>query len=220
MIVSPHEQNTPDWIEERCGIPTSSQFARIVTPTGKPSAAQDKYMAELCADWALGPEDEDSFRGTHWVQRGRDLEPEALRYLRFATSSDVRRTGLIWPDDTRSVGSSPDGLNSFDEPVEIKCPMPKTHLMWLSGGGLPRQHVMQCQGQLWVTGAYGGHFLSYCPKLPPLLLRVARDERLQMALDRELPLFVAELAERKQRLRELGVRAIAEWRDHIGQEVV
>ena len=38
----------------RLGIPTASQFSRIVTPTGQLSKARDGYLAELLCEWVMG----------------------------------------------------------------------------------------------------------------------------------------------------------------------
>ena len=35
MIVLDHDQGSIEWIEARLGIPTASEFSRIITPTGK-----------------------------------------------------------------------------------------------------------------------------------------------------------------------------------------
>ena len=43
MIVHPAEQGSAAWVEARLGIPTSSQFSRILTPGGKLSTSRDGY---------------------------------------------------------------------------------------------------------------------------------------------------------------------------------
>ena len=47
MIELPCQQGSVEWFEARLGIPTASEFSRIVTPTGKLSAARVTYMGEL-----------------------------------------------------------------------------------------------------------------------------------------------------------------------------
>ena len=54
MIVLDCVQGSQAWIDARLGIPTASQFSRIVTPTGRASTAAEGYTAELLAEWALG----------------------------------------------------------------------------------------------------------------------------------------------------------------------
>ena len=55
MIELPCQQGSVEWFEARLGIPTASEFSRIVTPTGKLSASRHAYMGELLASlgaWA------------------------------------------------------------------------------------------------------------------------------------------------------------------------
>ena len=204
MIILDCEQGSEEWIAARLGIPTASEFSRIVTPGGKPSSSQRKYIAELCAEWALG-EPASEFMGTEWTERGKTLEDEARRFFAFERDCDYRQVGLVYADGHGDVAASPDGLVPGRGPLELKCPMPKTHLLWLADDGLPREHVMQTQGQLWVCGADVGDFMSYCPGLPPLILEVRADPRIQDALSEHVPAFISELTARKQRLIELGV---------------
>ena len=67
--------------------PASS--ARIVTPTGKLSAARVTYMGELLAEWALG-EPVGGFTGTEDTERGQVLEPDARRYYAFVRDAEPR----------------------------------------------------------------------------------------------------------------------------------
>ena len=57
--------------EARLGIPTASQFSRIVTPTGKLSSTRRKYMGELLEEWISG-EPYQEFGGNDWTERGKD----------------------------------------------------------------------------------------------------------------------------------------------------
>ena len=82
MIVHPAEQGTVAWQEARLGIPTASQFSRIVTATGRLSKQRDSYLAELLAAWCLG-EPVTDFLGTDATERGHVLEPEARKYYAF-----------------------------------------------------------------------------------------------------------------------------------------
>ena len=43
MIIHPAEQGSAAWTEARLGIPTASQFSRIITPGGKLSKSRDGY---------------------------------------------------------------------------------------------------------------------------------------------------------------------------------
>ena len=52
MIIHPAEQGTPEWTQARLGIPTSSNFDRIVTPGGKATTGDRRinYMRKLLAE--------------------------------------------------------------------------------------------------------------------------------------------------------------------------
>jgi len=195
------QQGSREWIEARLGIPTASCFGRLLTPGRlELSAQRRKYMAELLVEWATGEPVED-FGGGEWVERGRLMEPRAREYYSALTGDDVTTVGMCMRD---GVGASPDGLTDAAT-VEIKCPSPTTHLLWLAGDELPREHRAQVQGQIWVTGRPWGDFLSYHPDFPPLLIRSEPDGRFQAALDDALPVFLGEIAAAKERLFDLGV---------------
>ena len=203
------EQGSQAWIEARLGIPTASQFSRIVTPTGRLSTSRDKYIAELLAEYFLG-EPVAEFGGTEAMERGKLLEPDARSYYGFHRDEDPQTVGFIYFDETKTVGCSPDGLVGEDGLLELKCPAAGTHLLWLARGECPREHVPQVQGQLWVTRRKWCDFVSYFPSLPPFIIRVQADERYQDGLDEHLPTFVAENLAGRDRLREMGINPAGE----------
>ena len=203
MIILNIEQGRRAWIEARLGIPTASEFSKIVTPGGKLSASRDEYIGTLLAEWALG-EQVDDF-DNEWTERGKALEPEARNYYRFHRDTEVKNVGLIYRDDSRTVGASPDGTIGEDGLLELKCPKASTHLRWLALGVVPRQHVIQVQAQLWVSGRAWVDFMSYYPGLPPLIVRAHPGEKMQVAFDEAIPVFIEELLAGREKLREMGV---------------
>ena len=54
MICHDVEQGTTPLLELRAGIPTSSEFSRFLTPSGKLSTAAKGYMFELLAERLMG----------------------------------------------------------------------------------------------------------------------------------------------------------------------
>lgn len=198
------EQGSPEWIEARLAIPTSSAFSRILTPTGRISQSREKYMGELLSEWVFG-EPFEEFRGTYWTDRGKELEGDAQSYYEMVTDLVPDPVGFIYADHRRRVGSSPDALVGDDGLLELKCPMPSTHLVWLSVGMLPKQHWWQVQGQIWVARRKWCDFMSYCPGLPPLLLRIRADTGAQRALSKHLPVFNQEMDVKRAELMLQGV---------------
>lgn len=200
------EQGSREWVEARLGRPTASQFSRIITPGRMQLSAQrKKYQAELHYEWWCG-EPKDDLTDNQWIDRGKALEPQARDYYSLVTDLDVETVGLLLTDDG-IAGASPDGLmNNRRAGLELKVPMADTHLLWLSVGEVPTDYRTQVQGQIWVGGLEWVDFLSYCPELPPLLVRVEPDPAMQAAFDEHLPAFYAELLAGRQRLVDLGVK--------------
>ncbi len=202
-------QGEAEWMAARLGRPTASQASRIVTRTGKPSSQADAYMAELLAEYFLGhPVTE--FDGNVWTERGKALEPDAFALYAFHVDSEPRTTGIVYRDESRLFGASPDGLVDPDGGLELKAPMPGTHLLWLARGECPPQHWCQVQASIWATGRKWWDFMSYYPDLPPLIVRVEPDATYQAALDKHIPAFIGELLSGRERLRELGVEPALE----------
>lgn len=203
MIEVECAQLSPEWWEARRGIPTASEFARIMTPTKRQaSASQEKYIAELLADiTCLNPK---YFTGQGGpvnaaTEYGRITEGKARRYFEMQTKIPVRQVGFCKTDDGR-FGCSPDGLPDPDAILEIKCPMRVTHLMYLMKGVVPTEYLCQVHGEMIVTGRRLGYFLSYCEGEDPLLLRVEPDD-FTMALRTHLELFSVKFEAAKKRFR-------------------
>lgn len=204
MIVLDCEQGSRQWLEARLGIPTASEMSRVVTPTGKLSAARDTYLAELLAEFFTGEQYSD-FESSA-MERGKVLEPEAFDEYGFLTDTEPTKVGLIFKDESRMVGASPDGLVGDAGGLELKCPLAPTHLLWLARGECPKQHWCQVQTSIWVSGREWWDFMSYFPELPPLRVRVEPDEGYQKALDKHVPVFIEEMLEARERLAAMGVQ--------------
>ena len=170
------EQGSPEWWQCRQGIPTASGFDRIVTPAkGELSKQADAYIYELIADRIMGvPENVESFTSRE-MQYGIDTEPEARAWYQMETGLMVRKVGFCVADDG-SIGCSPDGLVDPDGGLELKCPLAKTHVGYLMQGGLPAEYKLQVHGSLVVTGRSWWDFVSYCPGIKPVMIRVEPDE--------------------------------------------
>ena len=203
MIVLDAAQGSREWLEARLGIPTASQFSRIVTPGGKLSTQREGYAAELLAEWALGEPVSDF--SNEWTERGQLLEPAARAYYEFQCDIGVKPVGFIYLDENRMIGGSPDGLVGESGLQELKCPGPGKHLYYLAGDECPRTYLPQCQGNLWVSKREWIDFMSYHPGFPPFITRVVPDEKYHAALDQHMETFIDELLEARERLRGLGV---------------
>ncbi len=190
-----------EWRKARLGIPTASQFHRIITPAKlQLSKSRTEYMHELIAERLTGRWDDDDAGG--YRQRGHDLEPEAIAYYDFQSDAETVGGGFCTTDDGR-VGCSPDRLVLADGKVvrglEIKCPSPKVHAGYLLSNSHRDEYRLQVQGQMFVCGLPSWDLMSYHPDMPPALIQVDRDEAVMRVLDAFLADFCAELDEMHKR---------------------
>lgn len=183
-------QGSVEWMIARAGIPTASEFDALVTPEFKVRTGEmpKTYLAKKLAEaWLGGP-----LLGFNVfdMDQGQILEGEALPWYELEYGETVQRIGLATTDDGR-IGCSPDGLLK-GAGFEVKCPRPETHIGYLLKGVLPKDYAAQVHGGMYVTGLHSWKFLSYCRRLPPLLLTVERDAEIQDALDEALSEFLAQ----------------------------
>lgn len=197
------EQGSSEWFDLRAGLPTASEFSRIVTATGKPSASADAYIAELI-DEIVRPlstrsqeEQAAQFSGNRHTERGHDLEPKARKWFEFVHGVTLEAGGFVTNDDG-TAGCSPDALireaGSLAAGAEVKAPEGKKHVLWMMDGGLPDEHKQQVHGSMAVTGLDMWWFISYCPGYKPFAVRVDRDSYTDLMATQ-----LAAFAERKQK---------------------
>lgn len=112
--------------------------------------------------------------------------------------------GMFCTNNEETIGASPDNfvrlpIYTIDEAgdrqhtgdsyglLEIKCGMAKNQVKALIKPEVEREHWPQLQGQLLVTGRDWVDIMYYHPKLPPVIIRVERDDeyiaKLVVALD-------------------------------------
>ena len=201
MIIENVEQGSKEWQEGRIGIPTASNFDKLVTTKGEPSKQRQKYMYQLAAERITGVKEE-SYQNAV-MQRGIEMEAEAKAMYELITGDTVMIVGICYPDKKKLWGCSPDGLIGDDGALEIKCPTSAVHVGYLLDNVLPLDYFQQTQGQLLVTGRKWVDFFSFYPGLPPLLIRVKPDEKFLKILRIELEMFVKELEEVEIKLRSI-----------------
>jgi len=190
MITLDLEQGGPEWFAARAGIPTASNFDKIITTKGEPSKSAKKYMYQLAGERILGAPVETYTNGA--MERGIALEAEAREMYGLTTGNEVRQVGLCYQNEERCFSCSPDGLTDIGG-LEIKCPLLSTHVEYLLKGKLPTEYFQQVQGSLFVTGLPWWDFFSYYPGMPPFRVRVTPDELFHNALSAALSSFCSEL---------------------------
>lgn len=184
------EQGSDEWTALRAGLPTASEFSKIITPkTHTLSASASSYAVKLAVEIILGCPLEADLNHNQDVQRGIALEEVAAQSYEFETAETAQRVGFI-TDNAGTYGASPDRLIGEDGLLEIKCPRPEKHAHYMLNG-FGADYFVQVQGQLLVTGRRWCDRYSYCPGLRPYTERVERDEAFLKALSDALAQFHA-----------------------------
>lgn len=175
MITHDVVQGTREWLDLRAGIPTASEFGRILTPKRLAlSDGAETYMHELLAERIL--HEPLAKAVTMWMQRGSEHEAEAVAYYEMARGVETKVVGFC-TNDAGTVGASPDRLVGEDGLLEIKVPSPAIHVGYLlNSKGAGEEYRIQTQGQLWITGREWVDIMSYNPGMPEALVRFQRDE--------------------------------------------
>lgn len=179
MIILNHDQGTKEWFEARLGVPSASNFKKIITTSGAKSTSMKDYIYTLAAEKITGNRTEIPVNQA--MQTGNEREPIAREEFELLTGLEVEETGFIL-HDSKEYGCSPDGLIEGSG-LEIKCPADKTHIKWLDGGKIPSDHFAQVQGCMLVTDRDNWHFYSYHPDMKPLHVVVERDDKFLTLLE-------------------------------------
>jgi hypothetical protein len=187
VIIHDVAQGSPEWLQCRLGIPTSSCFDQIVTPTGKLSKSSRKYALKLVAEIITG-RSTDGIGSLEWVARGKELEPYAAEAYEMTTGTDTQAVGFITTDDGQ-IGCSPDRLTLDGVGgVELKCPAPHTHIGYVVDG-FGSDYIPQVQGQLYVAELEWVDRFSFHPEAPAYRERTYRDEAFIKTLAQALDEF-------------------------------
>lgn len=198
-------QGSDQWLQLRMGRPTASEFHKIVTPKKcELSKGAIDYALRLCAERLLNAPLGVVIENP-WIERGKELEGDAVRQYEWQFDVQTVPVGFITTDDG-SIGCSPDRLVAFDDKVavEIKCPSPHVHLGYLLNGTTD-DYRPQVQGQILVAELDRAHLYAFHPQMPPALIENRPDADYQAKLRDALLRFVANLDAMTERARSLGV---------------
>jgi hypothetical protein len=201
------EQGSSEWFAARAGLPTASEFSTVQASGkgGGTSITRARYLRQLAGEILTGEPAPSGYSNDH-MARGHEQEDDARRLFSLITDLEPIRVGFVREG---RAGCSPDSLIGEDQGLEIKCAIPAVQIERLQLGRLPPEHVAQVQGSLWVTGRKQWHFVSYCPRLPPLIIRVERDEAYIAQLAKAVDAFNEEL--------DSIVQSIRTYQDFRGQ---
>jgi predicted phage-related endonuclease len=189
------EQGTDEWLEARLGLATASEFKNILTVirSGE-SAARRNYRAQLVAERLTGRQAE-RFK-TNAMQWGNDMEDLARTTIMLQTGLSIEKCGMF-RHNTEMIGDSPDGLIGLDATWENKCYELANHIQALRTGQMPKEHMPQVQGHMWLTGRKRNLFSSFAPELPEsaqlFLQWVPRDDEYIAKMEAEILSFLREV---------------------------
>ena len=190
------EQRSEEWFAARLGCVTASRTADVMAKTKSGySASRGNYMAQLITERLTGAK-ADGFSSAA-MQWGTETEPQARAAYELMTGKDVLEDGFV---------THPDGLVGSDGLVEIKCPNSATHIDTLLSEKVPTKYVTQMQVQMMCCQREWCDFVSFDPRLPGdmnfWMQRVWADEERQKEIETEVRLFLLELEDKLQKLRD------------------
>jgi hypothetical protein len=196
-------QNSPEWLACRAGIPTASEFHKVLSirKEAKDKVTRRKYMLKLAGEIITG-ETVEGYSNIH-MERGHLLEEEARNLYAFMTDAEPQRVGFV---RNGKKGCSPDSLLGGAGVLEIKTKQPDILIDCLLKDEFPSEHRCQCQGALWVCERDWIDIACYWPKLPLFVKRSFRDEAFIRDLSQAVDDFNSELAEMVERVRRYGMQ--------------
>lgn len=166
------EQGSLEWIALRCGKFTASTFSDLFM--GKTTKGYNEAINKIVFERLTG-EVPESYKN-EYMERGTELEPIARQTYELETFNKVKQVGFIELDEW--VGCSPDGLVGIDGHLEIKVPKWNTLINYILDDIIPKDYMIQMQGQLYISGRQWCDFYVWHPKFKSMLRRVPRDEKM------------------------------------------
>lgn len=209
------QQGSEAWHRLRLGIPTASNFSKIVTKKKCELSAQaHEYALKLVAERLLNMAAIEGFDSLPYLERGKEYEPMAVKQYEFEHELKTVAVGFITTDDG-SMGCSPDRLVLSDRRhgLEVKCPSQHVHLGYLLKADAMRRgedetmddYKPQVQGQILIAEFDRNDLYSYHPMMPAALITTYRDEDYIEKLEAALRAFTEQVAFLYERARKLGV---------------
>lgn len=179
MKILNHKQGSHKWLKSRLGKPSASNFDKLITTTGNPSASAEQYINRLIAEKLTG-ESAPHFMSDA-MTRGIELEPEAKMYFEMSKPVTCGETGFIL-DDSGDFGCSPDlviydnGEDTIIGGCEIKVPLDHTHVANMRRKLMPKKYYQQVQGCMMICEVESWWFMSYHPIMEAMVVEVKRDD--------------------------------------------
>ena len=188
MIKHLLEQRSEAWYHIRLGRITATSFSDLMAK--KDTKGYNDLITDIAGEILTEKKDESEDYTSPAMERGVELESEAVKLYEDLFELQVEKIGFITPDEDNEfaewIGVSPDGLIGEDGGLEIKCQLRKTHLNYIENGVLPTTYKNQVQASLWVSGRKWWDFMSYYPEMKPFIVRVFPDKELHLKYEERL----------------------------------
>lgn len=206
LTIVEFEQGSQEWFEARLGLPTASNFSTVLA-SGKdgPSITRTEYLYRLAGELITGRPAEETFK-SRAMERGKEMEPEAIADYERRKGVEVRRVGLgINFEGLKKCGASPDALVGFDGGLETKTMRPDLMIpLLLRGSAMPAEHRAQVQGNMHVFERDWWDFKIFYPRMPNFTVRVSRDDGYIRELENQIQIFNHDLKRLVEKLRSMG----------------
>lgn len=160
-IILDHEapQRSERWYQFHIGLPTASEFSKVVTPAKlELSKQRSSFSYRLAAERLLNQSFRKDLGGLEYIEVGKQEEDAAVQqYHQIAAMDlgmdelDTYRVSMILTDDGK-FGCSPDRLIAGNERhgLEIKAIFPPKLAGYLFEESTGPDHRVQVLGQMWV----------------------------------------------------------------------
>lgn len=176
------EQGSDAWLQMRCGVLSASIMNDILTPTLR--ASNNDKTRQAVYDLACQ-------RVTNYIEpqfwtdamlRGHDDEIVARDLYSENYEPVTEIGGMMREFDFGNVWYSPDGLVWGDGLIEVKSRRQGLHFKTVSDGEVPKEHVLQCQAALIISGREWLDYISICRGMPLFVQRVTPDPKYRDAI--------------------------------------
>jgi hypothetical protein len=172
------EQGTEQWHALRAGIPTASEFSKLLTSTYKiaDNKGSRDYAIQKAGEILTGRVEETFV--SYDMQRGKIEEVRAFEmYCEHFAAAE--KCGFM---TNYGIGYSPDGLVGADGLIEIKSAKQRIQVDRIVFGGGADQHMIQIQVGLFVSGRQWCDFVSFSNGMPLHVERVLPDAKIYKAI--------------------------------------
>jgi putative phage-type endonuclease len=183
------QQRSLEWFLEKAGKISPSNIPKMMDRTmkGLPTADATGFKWNLVTERLTGQPTNTFFNDA--MRHGVDSEPIAKAFFSALYDIEVEDVGLLHHPTLDFIVCSPDGLLGTDEMLEIKCLTSKNHIEVLLNNAPQKDHVIQCQAQLWIAERSVNRLMYFDPRLPAeyqhKVFYLERDEELIKKIEEE-----------------------------------